>query len=56
MGVIVQTIGGADVAGWSQCVRTLAKADRVGEHRSGVLAWADAMFRSALTPCCTTWF
>jgi predicted acetyltransferase len=50
----VDVLGSAYLGGVS--LRTLAQAGRVVEHRPGALARADAMFRSAATPWCTTWF
>jgi predicted acetyltransferase len=37
-------------------VRTLAAAGLVDEHTPGAVARADAMFRSPVTPWCSTWF
>lgn len=37
-------------------VRTLAAAGLVDEHSTGAVAKADAMFRSPITPWCSTWF
>ena len=37
-------------------LRTLAVAGQVTAHDDGALAVADAMFRGAVAPWCTTWF
>jgi predicted acetyltransferase len=37
-------------------VLALAGTGRIDEHRPGALALADTMFRSAVTPWCSTWF
>lgn len=37
-------------------VRTFAAAGLIEEHSPGAVARADAMFRSAVTPWCSTWF
>jgi predicted acetyltransferase len=37
-------------------VRTLAAAGLVDEHTKGAVAQADTMFRSPITPWCSTWF
>ncbi|MGH3814385.1 MAG: GNAT family N-acetyltransferase [Pseudonocardiaceae bacterium] len=37
-------------------VRTLAAAGLVDEHSTSAVARADAMFRSPVTPWCSTWF
>jgi predicted acetyltransferase len=50
----VDALGSAYLGGVS--LRTLAQAGRVVEHRPESLARADAMFRTAVTPWCTTWF
>jgi predicted acetyltransferase len=50
----VDALGSVYLGGVS--MRALADAGRVDEHRPGALARADAMFRSALTPWCSTWF
>jgi predicted acetyltransferase len=50
----VDALGSIYLGGVS--LRTLAAAGRVDEHRVGAVATADTMFRSAVTPWCTTWF
>lgn len=52
--VPVDALGSLYLGGTS--LLTLADAGRVDEHASGALRRADAMFRSALVPWCTTWF
>ncbi|MCA1704760.1 MAG: sterol carrier protein domain-containing protein [Actinobacteria bacterium] len=37
-------------------LRTLAAAGLVDEHSTSAVATADAMFRSPVTPWCSTWF
>ncbi len=37
-------------------LRTLAAAGLVDEHSTSAVAKADAMFRSPVTPWCSTWF
>jgi predicted acetyltransferase len=37
-------------------LRTLARAGRLDVHDDAALATADAMFRGAIAPWCTTWF
>jgi hypothetical protein len=37
-------------------VRMLAAAGLVDEHSTHAVAKADAMFRSPITPWCSTWF
>jgi predicted acetyltransferase len=50
----VSTLGSVYLGGFS--LRTLAWAGLVDEHRAGALATADALFRSPVTPWCSTWF
>ncbi len=50
----VDTLGSLYVGGISALV--LAEAGRIDEHRAGTVLLADAMFRSPVTPWCTTWF
>ena len=50
----VQALGAAYLGGAS--LRTLAATGLVTEERSGALDRADAMFRSGVTPWCSTWF
>jgi predicted acetyltransferase len=50
----VDALGSAYLGGMSLLV--LADAGRVDEHSSGALMRADTMFRSAVTPWCSTWF
>ncbi len=50
----VDALGSVYLGGMS--VLALAAAGRVDEHASGALMRADAMFRSAVTPWCSTWF
>ncbi len=52
--VPVDTLGAAYLGGVS--LRTLAAAGRLDVHDERALATADAMFRSDVTPWCTTWF
>ncbi len=52
--VPVDALGSVYLGGMS--VLALGAAGRVDEHASGALVRADAMFRSALTPWCSTWF
>ncbi|MGH3974247.1 MAG: GNAT family N-acetyltransferase [Pseudonocardiaceae bacterium] len=47
-------LGSAYLGGYG--VRTLAAAGLVDEHSTGAVARADAMFRSPITPWCSTWF
>jgi predicted acetyltransferase len=54
LGLPVDALGAIFLGGVS--VRILAAAGRVDEHSSGALATADAMFRSGVTPWCSTWF
>ena len=37
-------------------LRTLAAAGLIDEHSTSAVAKADAMFRSPVTPWCSTWF
>lgn len=48
------TLGSAYLGGYR--VRSLAAAGLVDEHSTSAVARADAMFRSPVTPWCTTWF
>lgn len=50
----VGVLGSAYLGGYG--VRTLAAAGLLDEHSPGAVARADAMFRSAVTPWCSTWF
>jgi predicted acetyltransferase len=50
----VDALGSVSMGGMS--VRTVAQAGRIDEHAAGALARADTMFRSAVTPWCSTWF
>jgi predicted acetyltransferase len=47
-------LGSAYLGGYG--VRTLAAAGLVDEHSTCAVARADAMFRSPVTPWCSTWF
>ncbi|MGH3770958.1 MAG: GNAT family N-acetyltransferase [Pseudonocardiaceae bacterium] len=47
-------LGSAYLGGYS--VRTLAAAGLIDEHSTSAVARADAMFRSPVTPWCSTWF
>ncbi|MFN2496512.1 MAG: GNAT family N-acetyltransferase [Pseudonocardiaceae bacterium] len=47
-------LGSAYLGGYG--VRTLAAAGLVDEHSPSAVARADAMFRSPVTPWCSTWF
>jgi predicted acetyltransferase len=48
------TLGSAYLGGYG--VRSLAAAGLIDEHSTSAVARADAMFRSPVTPWCTTWF
>jgi predicted acetyltransferase len=48
------TLGSAYLGGYG--VRTLAAAGLIDEHSTSAVAKADAMFRSPVTPWCSTWF
>lgn len=50
----VAALGSAYLGGYG--VRTLAAAGLVDEHSTGAVSTADAMFRSPVTPWCSTWF
>ena len=50
----IDALGSIYLGGMS--VLALAEAGRIDEDRSGALARADTMFRSAVTPWCSTWF
>jgi predicted acetyltransferase len=50
----VDTLGSLSMGGMSALA--LADAGRIDEHAAGALARADAMFHSAVTPWCSTWF
>ena len=50
----VGTLGSLALGGVSALA--LAGAGRIDEHTAGALARADTMFRSAVTPWCSTWF
>jgi predicted acetyltransferase len=52
--VRVDVLGSLYLGGVS--LRTLQLAGRADEHRPGAVAIADAMFRTARAPWCTTWF
>ncbi len=52
--VSAEALGAAYLGGVS--LRTLAVAGQVDTHAEHALATADAMFRSAVAPWCTTWF
>ncbi|MGH3853680.1 MAG: GNAT family N-acetyltransferase [Pseudonocardiaceae bacterium] len=47
-------LGSAYLGGYG--VRALAAAGMLEEHSPGAVARADAMFRSPITPWCSTWF
>ncbi|MGH3830630.1 MAG: GNAT family N-acetyltransferase [Pseudonocardiaceae bacterium] len=47
-------LGSAYLGGYR--VRALAAAGLIEEHSTGAVARADAMFRSPVTPWCSTWF
>ncbi|MGH3722315.1 MAG: GNAT family N-acetyltransferase [Pseudonocardiaceae bacterium] len=47
-------LGSAYLGGYG--VRALAAAGLIDEHSTGAVARADAMFRSPVTPWCSTWF
>lgn len=48
------TLGSAYLGGYG--VRTLAAAGLIDEHSTSAVAKTDAMFRSPVTPWCSTWF
>ena len=50
----VDSLGAALLGGVP--LRILAATGRLDQHRPGALEVADAMFRSAATPWCSTWF
>jgi predicted acetyltransferase len=50
----VESLGSLYMGGVS--VLALAHAGRIDEHASGALERADALFRSGITPWCSTWF
>ncbi len=50
----VTSLGSVYLGGMS--VSALADAGRIDEHAPGALARADTMFRSPVTPWCSTWF
>jgi predicted acetyltransferase len=50
----VAVLGSVSLGGYG--VRTLAAAGLIDEHSAGAVARADAMFRSAVMPWCSTWF
>jgi predicted acetyltransferase len=50
----VDALGSIYLGGKS--VLTLAETGRIDEHASGALVRADTMFRSSVTPWCSTWF
>ncbi|MGH3828820.1 MAG: sterol carrier protein domain-containing protein, partial [Pseudonocardiaceae bacterium] len=50
----VAALGSAYLGGYG--VRALAAAGLIEEHSTGAVARADAMFRSPVTPWCSTWF
>ena len=50
----VDVLGSVALGGPS--LRVLADAGRVAVHDADALATADAMFRGAVTPWCSTWF
>ena len=50
----VKALGAAYLGGAS--LRTLAAAGLIAEERPGTLTRADAVFRSSVTPWCSTWF
>ena len=50
----VATLGSVYLGGHP--LRTLAAAGLVDEHAAGAVARADGMFRSLVTPWCSTWF
>ena len=50
----VDSLGSLYMGGMS--VLALAGAGRIDEHSSGALERAEAMFRSGITPWCSTWF
>jgi predicted acetyltransferase len=47
-------LGSAYLGGYG--VRTLAAAGLIDEHSTSAVARADVMFRSTITPWCSTWF
>lgn len=47
-------LGSAYLGGYG--LRSLAAAGLIDEHSTGAVAKADAMFRSPVTPWCSTWF
>lgn len=48
------TLGSAFLGGYG--MRTLAAAGLIDEHTTSAVAKTDAMFRSPVTPWCSTWF
>jgi predicted acetyltransferase len=50
----VGVLGSVYLGGYG--VRTFAAAGLIDEHSPGAVQQADAMFRSAVTPWCSTWF
>ncbi len=50
----VAVLGAVYLGGYG--VRTLAAAGLIDEHSTGAVTKADAMFRSPVTPWCSTWF
>jgi predicted acetyltransferase len=50
----VESLGSVYMGGMS--VLALAGAGRIDEHAKGALVRAEAMFRSGITPWCSTWF
>jgi predicted acetyltransferase len=50
----VDALGSIYLGGKS--VLALAETGRIDEHTSGALLRADTMFRSSVTPWCSTWF
>jgi predicted acetyltransferase len=50
----IAVLGSAYLGGYG--LRTLAAAGLVDEHSTSAVARADAMFRSPVTPWCSTWF
>jgi hypothetical protein len=57
MAIDVRTIGALGtiyLGGYN--VRTLAAAGLIDEHEPGAVARADALFRSAVAPWCSSWF
>jgi predicted acetyltransferase len=54
LSVTVDALGSVSLGGVT--LSTMADVGRAAEHRRGALARADAMFRGAVIPWCSTWF